>query len=128
MFTLRKAVATLGASALLASPLALTAAPAQAADRDFRCAGADVKFEVEKDDGRFEVEVDVDDARKGSKYRIVLRHNGKRFHKRVHRADRDGDVADFEKKRRNTKGKDRFVIKVKKIGGPKACKRVIKRR
>lgn len=127
MFTLRKAAATLGATALLASPLALAAAPAHAADREFRCGGADVEFDVEKDDRRFEVDVDVDDATPGSKYRIVLRHNGKVFHKKVYRADSDGDVADFDRKRPDTRGKDRFAITVKKIGGPKACTRVITR-
>ncbi|MBE7323772.1 hypothetical protein IEQ44_03800 [Nocardioides sp. Y6] len=127
MFTLRKTVAALGATALLASPLAL-AAPAQAADREFRCGGAEVDFDVEKDDRRFEVEVDVDDAKPGSRYRVTLRHNGKVFHKKVHRADSDGDVVDIEKKRRDTRGKDRFKVTVKKIGGPKACSRVIKRR
>lgn len=128
MFTLRKAAATLGATALLATPLALTASPAHAADREFRCAGADVEFDVEKDDGRFEVDVDVDDAKPGTRYRVVLRHDGKVFHKKVHRADSDGDVADIDKERRNTAGKDRFKLTVKKIGGPKACTRVITRR
>lgn len=128
MFTIRKTIAALGAGALLATPLALTASPAQAADREFRCGGADVDFDVEKDDGRFEIDVDVDDAKRGSKYRVTLRHNGKVFHKKVHRADGDGDVADIDKKRPDTRGKDRFKITVKKIGGPKACSRVIVRR
>lgn len=126
MFTLRKTVATIGATALLASPLALGAAPAHAADREFRVGGAEVDFDVEKDDGRFEIEVDLDDAKKGSKWRITLRHNGKVFHKKVHRADSDGDI-EIDKKRRDTRGKDRFKLTVKKIGGAKAS-RVITRR
>lgn len=127
MSTLRRTVATVATTALVASPLAvLTAAPAHAdgKERHFRVGGADVDFEVEKDDGRFEVDVDVDDARPGTRYRIVLRHNGKRFYKRVHRADRDGDVADFDGKRRNTRGKDNFKIVVKKINGPKKVRTI----
>lgn len=118
MLNARRLVATAGAGALLAAPLALVGAPAaNAADKEFRCAGAEVDFSVEKDDGRFEVDVDVDDARPGTKYRLVLRHDGKVFHNKVHRASGDGDVADLDKKRPNTAGKDVFKLKVKKIGG-----------
>ncbi|PJJ47833.1 hypothetical protein CLV56_4092 [Mumia flava] len=127
MTTMRRITATLGAGALLAAPLTvLTAAPASAdaeRDREFRVAGAEVDFSVEKDDGRFEIDVDLDDARPGSRWKIVLRHDGKRFHKRVHRADRDGDI-DIDKVRRNTAGKDVFKLKVKKIGGPKKVRTI----
>jgi hypothetical protein len=125
MLNLRRTTATLGAAALVATPLTLmTAAPASAAERDFRVAGAKVDFEVEKDDGRFEVEVDIDSARPGSKWRVVLWQDGKRYHKRVHKADNDGDI-EIDKNRRNTAGKDVFKVKVKKVGGPKAKTRVI---
>lgn len=124
----RKITATIGAAALVAAPLSLIAtSPAAAADREFRCAGAKVDFDVEKDDGRFEVDVDVDNAKPGSKWRIVLKHDGNRYHKKVHRADNDGEI-DIDKDRRNTAGKDVFKVKVKKIGGPKACTRTITRR
>jgi len=128
MVGMRKITATIGTAALLATPLSLVAAsPAAAADREFRCAGADVDFDVEKDDGRFEVDVDIDDAKPGSKWRIVLRHDGNRFHKKVHRADNDGEI-DIDKNRPNTNGKDVFKLKVKRIGGPKACTRTITKR
>lgn len=128
MLKLRRTTATLGAMALIATPLTLMAAsPASAADREFRYAGADVDFDVERDDGRFEVDVDIDDAKPGSKWRIVLRHDGKVFHKRVHRADGDGDI-DVDKSRPNTVGKDVFKLKVKKIGAEKAATRTIRRR
>ena len=120
MSTIRRATATLGAATLLATPLALVAAPAHAdgpeKSKEFSLAGADVDFSVEKDDGRFEVEVDIDDAKPGSRWRVVLRHDGNRFHNKVHTADGDGDI-EIEKNRRNTKGKDVFKVRVKKIGG-----------
>jgi hypothetical protein len=47
---------------------------------------------------------------------VTLKHDGKRFHKKVHRADGDGDI-DIDKKRGNTKGADVFKVKVKKVGG-----------
>lgn len=127
MLSIRKTVATAAATALIATPAAvLTASPAAAADREFRYAGADVEFDVSKDDGRFDVEVDVDDAKPGSRWRVVLRHNGKRFHKNVHRAT-DGDF-DIDKNRPNTNGRDVFKLRIKRIGGPKAVTRVIRTR
>lgn len=120
MTNLRTTIATLGVTALVATPLAVLAGPAHAdgpeRDREFRVAGADVDFSVEKDDGRFEVQVDLDDAKPGSTWRVVLRHDGKRFHNKVHRADGDGDV-EIDKIRRDTRGADTFKVKVTKIGG-----------
>lgn len=127
MTNLRRMTATIGTGALLAAPLTLVgAAPATAGpekDREFRLAGAEVDFSVEKDDGRFEVELEIDDARPGSTWRVVLVHDGKRYHNRVHRADRDGEV-EIEKKRPNTRGTDTFRVKVKKVGGPKKVRTI----
>lgn len=124
----RRTTATLAAAALIATPMTLmTATPASAADREFRYPGAEIELDVDKDDGRFEIEVDIDDARPGSKWRVVLFHNGNRYHKRVHRADSDGEI-EIDKKRPDTRGKDVFRFKIKRIGGPKAVTRVIRRR
>ena len=120
MTNIRKTVAAVGAAALLATPLSMIASPAHADDqekeREFRVAGAEVDFSVEKDDGRFEVEVDIDEAEPGSEWRVVLWHDGKRFHNRVHRADGDGDV-EIDKNRPNTTGADTFKVRVQKVGG-----------
>lgn len=74
--------AAVGAAALLLAPATMIAGPAHAdgpeKKREFRLAGAEVDFSVEKDDGRFEVEVDIDDARPGTKWRVVLRHDATR--------------------------------------------------
>lgn len=128
MPVLRRAATTLGATvAATALVAATTTVPAAAADREFRYAGADVEFEVEKDDGRFEIDVDVDDAKPGSRWRVVLRHDGKRFHNKVHRADGDGEF-EIEKSRRNTRGKDVFKLRVKRLGADRAAVRTIRAR
>jgi hypothetical protein len=120
MSKVRTTTAAIGTAALIAAPLSMLAGPAHAdgpeKEREFRLAGAEIDFSVEKDDGRFEVEVDIDDAKPGSKWRVVLRHDGKRFHNRIHRADRDGDI-EIDKSRRNTNGADTFKLRVTKVGG-----------
>lgn len=126
MTTMRMTTAALAATALLTS-LGLVAGPAHAdgpeKDREFRVAGAEVDFSVSKDDGRFEVEVDVDDAEPGSRWRVVLWHDGRRYHKKVHRADGDGDV-EIEKDRRNTRGTDTFKVRVELVGGAGATRTI----
>ena len=126
MLSLRRTTATLGAAALLAAPLA-AASPAVAADREFRYAGAEIEFDVEKDDGRYEIDVDVDDAKPRSKWRIKILHNGKVVHNRIHRADSDGEI-DVDRVRRDTRRRDTFKLTIKKIPGPRAKSSVIRRR
>lgn len=125
----RRTTATVGAAALLATPLAVLApSPASAADREFRYAGAKVEFDVEKDDGRFEVEVELDNVKQPrARYKVVLRHNGKVVHKRWHRAGSDREI-EIEKNRPNTRGKDVFKLRVKKASAKKAAVRTIRRR
>jgi hypothetical protein len=117
---IRKAIAVVCTAAVVATPLSMMASPAHAdgpeKDREFRVSGAEVDFSVEKDDGRFEVQVDIDDARPGSTWRVVLWHDGKRYHSEVHRADGDGDV-EVDRNRRDTRGGDTFKVRVKKVGG-----------
>lgn len=116
MFTARKLVATVATATVIAAPLSvLGATPAHAADREFGYAGADIDFDVEKDDGRFEIDVDLDDAKPGSRWRIVLRHEGRIFHDRIHRADSDGEI-EVDRSRPNTAGTDTFVLSIRKIG------------
>jgi hypothetical protein len=122
---IKKMTAASSVAVMFAAPM-LMAAPAEAAERDFRYGGAKIEYQVGKDDGRFEVEVEID-AKRASKWRVTLRHDGKRYHNRVHRADRDDDV-EIEKDRRDTKGKDVFKVRVKKVGGPAAVTRTIRKR
>ncbi|WP_139977919.1 hypothetical protein [Nocardioides litoris] len=122
MNPLRTTAATLAATALVATPLAvLTAAPAQAAEKSGRCDGATFKLEVEKDDGRYEIDTDIDDARPGSQWRIVLKQDGRTLANVVRRADSDGDVDGVDRERRDTRGTDRFVLRVNKVGTSGGC-------
>jgi hypothetical protein len=117
--------ASLGTAAMIAAPLTLvTPKPAGAVQREFDLAGAEVDFEVEKEGGRFEVEVDIDDARPGSQWRVKLWHDGNRYHNRIHTADRFGEV-EIDKLRPDTSGDDVFRVKVRRIGTDNAKVRTI---
>jgi len=122
MSRIRKTATALAATgALTVGSLGLLSAPAQAdgpeKSRDFRVASADVDFSVELDDRRYDIDVDVDDAKPGTRWKVVLKHNGKRIAKGVWRADRnDGDVVDIDRTRPNTRGTDTFKLTVKQVG------------
>lgn len=116
------------AAGAVAIPAALLlAAPANASadiDREGRYAGARYEFSADRELGGYEVSVDIDDAKPGSKWKIVLWHDGKRFVKTTRTADREGDV-DVERLRANTAGSDTFKVKITKVGSKKSVVRTI---
>jgi len=123
----RTGTAVAATAAVSLGSVALFAAPAHAdyeKEKDFRVAGVEADFNVELEHGRYDVDFDLDDARPGSRWRVVLKHNGTTFHNRVHRADADGDV-DVDTIRPNSKGKDRFTVKVVKVGSKAKASRTI---
>ncbi|MET1059741.1 MAG: hypothetical protein ABWX84_09095 [Nocardioides sp.] len=123
MNTLRKSTAALGITALLAVPAALvTASPANADnERGGSCGGARFELNVDRENGGFEIDADVDNAAPGSRWRIVLKHDGKTYYNKVRTTDNEGDV-DVERFRKNTAGKDRFGLRVKNVRTGKVCR------
>lgn len=119
-------VASLAAAAVVAGPLAVvTAGSASAAEREGRCDGAERQFEVEREDGRFEVSADIDDAAPGSRWKIVLKHDGRTYLNVVRSADRDGEIS-IDRNRANTAGADKFVMTVNKVGTGGSCSHTIR--
>lgn len=116
------AFAAAGLTTAIAVPVSmLVAAPAQAGiDRSGRCSGAEYELGVDRENGGFEVEADIDDARPGSKWRVSIRHEGKVIYKAVRTADREGDIS-VDRFRKNTAGKDTFQLTVKRMATGKVC-------
>ena len=107
--------ATLGALTALAAVLALFVAPtAVAKDGDILRAGTctrstDSKIKLSEEDGRIEVEFEVDQNRIGVRWRVVLTQNGRTV-ARMTRVTR-GRSGSFEARgvAPNRAGADRFV-------------------
>jgi len=114
--------AVIGTGALLAVPAsALVAAPAHAdVERHGACGGGSYELSVDREGVGFEVSADLDNVQAGSKWRVVLRHDGKRFFAKTLRADNEGDL-DVERYRSNTKGKDRFAFRAARADGSASC-------
>ncbi len=114
-------------AALTVPAVLLAAAPAHAdIERSGRCAGAEFELSVDREHRGFEVEADIDDARPGSAWRVTLRHEGKVFYSKIRHADREGDIS-VDRFRHNTRGKDKFRLKVTPVGGKSCSVKVITR-
>ena len=119
-----KTIALLTAVPLAAAAIVVPAQAAQA-DRGDRqkngaCGAGTYELQVEREDGGFDVAVDLDRLAPGSTWKVVLRHDGKRVAKVTRTADEDGDV-ELDAWRRNTAGSDTFTFRATPVGGGQGC-------
>lgn len=131
---MKRTIALTTATALVAgSGALLVAAPAQAdgPERHARgtIAGAQYEISAEKDNGRFEVDADIDRVPAGSTWKMVVRHDGKKVATRTATAVRDDDGhydADFrDVKRADSAGKDVFKVTLKRTDGAGSVTRTL---
>lgn len=116
-----RTTALTAAGALLTAPAVLIAAPAHAdVERHGACGGGWYEFSVDREGRGFEVSLDLDRVKPGTKWNVALRHDGKRYFKRTLRADYEGDL-DVERYRGNTQGKDAFKFRVSRVNGSATC-------
>ncbi|CAM3699548.1 hypothetical protein [Nocardioides zeicaulis] len=107
-------IATAGGAAVA------VASPASAdVERRGTCAGATYELNVDRERGGWDVDADLEGARAGSEWKVVLRHDGAVAASRTLRADDEGEL-DLDAFRRDTAGKDTFKLTVKPVGGT-AC-------
>ena len=120
--TARRLTATAATASLLALPaVALSASPAAAVQNQKSCAGANVKLEAERDDGRHEVQVDIDNGQRGERWRVKLFQNGDRFVNVVRTVGGDDRDIDLDRDRRNTAGTDTYKLRAKNLRTGGAC-------
>lgn len=107
--------------ALIVPGTVLLAPPAQAdTERLGSCGRGTYDFSVDRDGGRFEVELSLDGVAPNSKWKVALRHEGKRFYNKVVRVDEDGD-RDIVRFRGNTPGTDTFTFRATQVNGSTVC-------
>jgi hypothetical protein len=125
-FTRTAALATVGA--LLAVPTAvLAASPASAetdVDRNGVCGGGRYEFSVDREDGGYEVSVDLDNVAPGSRWKVVMRQDGNTFFSRTLTADNEGDL-DVDRNRANRSGNDTFKFRATRADRSASCSRTI---
>lgn len=119
--------AALIAGALVVAPLTtvLAASPASAdTTKRGACGPGSYAFEVDREDredgGGFEVDADLDGLSPGSRWTVVIKHDGKRVTKVTRTADKEGEL-DVDVRRPNTRGTDTFRFKAVSAGSGSTC-------
>lgn len=122
MSTLTRTTALISAGAVLAVPTAfLVSSPAHAdIERHGACGRGVYELSVDREYRGWDVEGGLEHVAPGSRWRITLKHDGKRFFRGTLRADHEGDL-DVERYRANTAGDDVFRFRAKRIGRDTVC-------
>src|SRR5687768_1032415 len=91
-------------------------------ERSARCGQAMVELSVDRENQGFEVDGDVDNAKPGSSWKVVIRHDGDKVVARTLAADAEGDL-DVDTLRPDTAGNDVFTLRVKNLSADtQACR------
>jgi hypothetical protein len=96
-------------------------------ERTVQCGNAHVELSVDRERTGFEVDGDVDNARPGSRWKVVIRHDGDKVLARTLTADGEGDL-DVETRRPDSAGDDVFKLKVKNLASDRVCTVTVKTR
>jgi hypothetical protein len=96
-------------------------------ERTVQCGRALVELSVDRERAGFEIDGDVDEARPGSRWKVVIRHDGDKVLSRTLTADAEGDL-DVESRRPNTAGDDVFKLRVKNLASDRVCSVTVKTR
>jgi hypothetical protein len=111
----------LSVPAVLLAQSSATAA-ADEAERSTACGQGRLELGADRERSGIEVDADLDDAKPGSTWKVVLRHDGDKVLTRTLTADHEGD-ADLDVLRPDTSGQDVFTVRAKQVGSDaKACK------
>lgn len=125
--SIKHIVGTVAAAALAVSPLVLTAPDASAKGVRVQTSGdcaarTDWKLKAKNDDGRIEVELEVDSNRNGQRWAVTVKDNGVKVWS-GHRTTRapSGSFS-VEKRIANRAGADRIVATAKNLRTGETCR------
>jgi hypothetical protein len=90
-------------------------------ERSARCGDARIELSVDREHHGFEVDGDIDNAKAGSSWKVVVRHDGEKVLTRTLKADVEGDV-EVDTRRPNSAGDDVFSLRVKNLATDQVCK------
>lgn len=126
----RTRIGAVGASAALLAAgiplgMAQSASPDRGTDAEKRggCSAGNTRydFEVDRDDGRYEINFEVDSNVRGQQWRVRLFESGNRYYSRVLTTDREGEV-EAERDRSFSPGPDAFRARAVNLGNGVVCK------
>lgn len=113
------------ASVALSGLLLATASPVSA-DVDKvgtgHCSGAATwRLEVDRDEGRLDVELDIRTTHAGKTWRVRMRQDGDRFYSRLRTTDHEGDI-EVDRDRPDRAGTDTFSFRATQLSNGQVCR------
>lgn len=117
-----KSIAAVSVAGLIAVPVVVVTAGPAAADleRTERCGSARYLLAVDREGSRFDVDAEIDGAVPGSRWRIILQHEGRAVSNVVRTAGPDREI-EVDRFVRNTPGVDRFRLTVRSLDTGASC-------
>ena len=89
------------------------------------CSGASAwKLKLSPENGRIEVEFEVDQNRVGRRWRVTLRRNGVRIFRAIRVTRAPSGSFEVRRVARNGSGRDRFVARARNLRSRESCRGV----
>ena len=125
---MRRRISTAAAAAAAAAMAATVLAPAtaEAGERDVREEGRCSQYgrydlKLSPQNGRIEVEIEVDTNRRGERYRVRLFHDGRRVRNGVFTTRGISGSFTVREVQDDRRGTDRFRLRAVRVGGGNRC-------
>lgn len=83
---------------------------------------SDWKLKLSPENGRIEVEFEVDQNKVGRRWRVVLKREGIRFFRGTRTTRRPSGSFEVRRVAKNGRGKDRFVAKARNLRSGERCR------
>ena len=92
-------------------------------ERNGSCSGsADWELKAHPDDGRLEVEFEVDQNQNGEEWRVVLKRNGNRFFRGVKTTQGPSGSFEVERRTNNGPGTDEIKARARHLSSDQVCR------
>jgi hypothetical protein len=112
------------ATALVAAPLAASAKDGDIINRGSCSARSDWKLKLSPENGRIEVEFEVDQNRNGQRWNVTMKRNGSAFWRGTRTTQPPSGSFEVRRLARDGGGADRIVVRARNAGSGEVCRGV----
>ena len=119
-----RARAVLVATTLVAAPMSVSAKDGDVIRRGACTAASDWKLKLSPENGRIEVEFEVDQNRNGHKWNIRMKRNGNLFWRGSRRTQPPSGSFEIRRLTRNGAGVEKIVVRARDVRSGEICRGV----
>ncbi len=112
------------ATTLVAAPMTASAKDGDIIRQGSCTARSDWKLKLSPENGRIEVEFEVDQNRNGQKWRVQMKRNGNSFWRGTRTTQPPSGSFEVRRLTRNGAGADRIVVRARNVNSGEVCRGV----